>query len=151
MALERDGNVYVLPLLDELPEVHLFSSDADATDTGYTFGRTLPTVNTPRDNAYDGVVKRLVSFEGLSGDEEIYPTTAETNLRRVLNYFHSGGSIRVYRSYPAVLSVWDPDTLGGYDDITPSDTGAETDYPWFGASSFRRYTFKIEGVTEDAS
>lgn len=146
MALERDGNVYVLPLLDELPEVHLFSSDADATDTGYTFGRPLPATA----SSY-GVVKRLVSFEGLSGDEEIYPTAAETNLRRALNYFHSGGSIRVYRNYPAVLSVWDPDTLDGYDDIVPADTGAAVDYPWFGASSFRRYTFKIEGVTEDAS
>lgn len=151
MALERDGNVYVLPLLDELPEVHLFSSDADATDTGYTFGRPLPTVSTFSSYLYEGVVKRLVSFEGLSGDEEIYPAAADTNLRRLLNYFYSGGSVRVYRNYPAVLSVWYPGTLDGYDDIVPSETGSETSYPWFGASSFRRYTFKIEGVTEDAN
>lgn len=145
MALERDGNVYVLPLLDELPEAHVMSSDADVTDTGYTYGRPLPS------SSYTGATKRVVSFEGLSGDEEIYPAAADTNLRRVLNYFYSGGSIRIYRNYPAVISVWSPTVLDGYDDITPADTGSGGNYPWFGASSFRRYTFSIAGVTEDAN
>lgn len=140
MTLERDGNVYILPLLDELPESHVMSSDADVTDTGYTYGTALP-----------GTTKRVVAWEGLSGDEEIYPTATDTNLRRLLNYFYSGGSIRVYRNYPAVVSAWSTLTLDGYDDITPLDTGAAADYPWFGASSFRRYTFKIEGVTENAN
>lgn len=141
MALERDGNVYILPLLDELPESHVMSSDADVTDTGYTHGTAIPGMGT----------KRVVSWEGLSGDEEIYPTASDTNLRRLLNYFHSGGSIRVYRNYPAIISAWSPLIPDGYDDIVPADTGAEADYPWLGASSFRRYTFKIEGVTENAN
>lgn len=141
MALERDGNLYVLPLLDELPETHLFSSDADVTDTGYTYGTALPGSGT----------KRGVAFEGLSGDEEIYPTASDTNLRRLLNYFYSGGSIRVYRNYPAIVAAWSDIVHDGYDDITPAETGAAADYPWFSASSFRRYTFKIEGVTEDAN
>ncbi|MEK9721979.1 MAG: hypothetical protein VW405_00665 [Rhodospirillaceae bacterium] len=139
MALERDGNVYVIPLLDELPEMHVMSSDADVTDTGYTYGTAMP-----------GATKRVVSFEGLSGDEEVYPTTSGTTLRRALDYFYSGGSIRVYRNYPSVISEWHALNLDGYDDIVPADSSAAADYPWFADTSFRRFTFKIVGVAQNA-
>lgn len=135
MALAKDAHLEVVPLLDEGAVGVVLSGDAVSFDTGRTVGRALPANNT----------RRLVSFEGISTGEGLFPTTAQTKVRRLLNYFHAGGALRVYRKYPTVLTAWSTSNPEGYDDIVPLDSGAG-DYSWFDAT-MTRHTFKVEGVT----
>ena len=149
MALARDANFYPIPLLDEGPEKATYPSIADSTETGFTYGTGLPGSYDPDGFGSIPIGKRIVTFEGLSGDEEPFPTASDAMLRRLLNYFHAGGAIRVYRNYPTVVSEWYYDTPHGYDDVVPAEHGSG-DYGWFSASSFRRHTFKIEGLVVNA-
>lgn len=135
MALARDTNLVVLPLLNEDAASYDISSSLELFDNGHVTGE----LDAPADNEV-----RLLRFDGLSNKEALYPVSGDIVLRRILDYFCGGGVLRVYRLYPSVVSQWTTTNTLGYSDIVP-DRPEVLSYDW-NDPSMRRYNFKLEGV-----
>lgn len=135
MALAQDAHLYVLPLLDEDAAGYEISHVIEAFDNGIVAGE----LDQPADNEI-----RILSFDGVSANEEIYPTLAQTKLRRLLNYFAGGGQLRVYRLYPSVVTPWAQTNYFGYSDIVANNLGSAS-YAW-NNPAMRSHDFKLQGV-----
>lgn len=135
MALGRDGNLVVLDLLDEDPADYEISSSLELFDNGHVSGE----LDAPANNEV-----RVLTFNGVSNKETLYPASGDTVLRNVLDYFCGGGVIRVFRLYPAVTSTWSTSNPYGYSDIVAANPETLS-YAW-NDPAMRRYNFQLEGV-----
>lgn len=85
---------------------------------------------------------RIFRFEGVSTVEDLYPTSS---LKDVLDLFYNGAEMRVYRSFPSVLTEYDDTNssgLTGYTDMVITDEVQP--YSWNDVV-LGRFAFTIEG------
>ena len=133
MALSTDSHLEVIPLLFEQPHSYHISYDLERFDNGTVSGD----LDQPEDRE-----RECFKFEGISNRLPAHP---QDSLRTTLDYFQSGGQVRVYRMYPANLTAWDATSNEtGYSDMVPEDA-ASAEYPWFGPT-LTVYSFTLEGV-----
>ena len=142
MALSADMNTVLLTYaLDEDPHGEEDSSIVERFGNGYVRGEALPV----------GSYRNVFFFHGISNKEEYIPTPGtDADIRRILDQFYAGGELRVYRDFPADLTIWTETTPAGYgnpngySDMTAAKPGDEM-YQWRD-NVMARTGFEIVGV-----
>lgn len=133
MALARDTYLEVVPLLDEAVPSFVFSHNIERFDNGQVSGE----ISQPGSRT-----RRIFKFDGISNKSEalVSPLT----FRSLLNYYNSGGQVRVYRLYPAVVTPWSETSEFGYNDIVSNDANG-SDYPYY-TPSMTQFSFSLTGL-----
>src|SRR3990172_6284298 len=103
MALSSDPNTVVLTYaLHEEPIVEITSTQVERVDNGWVVGAELPTNNH----------RHVFLFQGVSDKEGYLPESTDPDIRRILDKFNSGGELRVYRNWPADMTLFTiPDNM----------------------------------------
>ena len=105
-------------------------------DGGFVRGYAIPSDST----------NRVLTFQGVTGKEEVFPGDTDNNLRKELNLFFAGAPLRVYRNWPAVVTAWTPTNPNGYDDVCADGDGGT--YEW-NDRVIGRYKFTIRGIAKN--
>lgn len=129
----------IVPLVNENPPSFVFSHTLERFDNGQVSGE----LSQPADRQ-----RRVFHFEGISNKEEVVPNASQNKLRRLLNYFNSGGQLRVYRMYPTVGTAWATSNLLGYSDVIPVYV-AGGNYPYYNPA-MTQHTFELDGLAINA-
>lgn len=135
MSLARDTNLELVPLLDETPPSFVMSHSLERFDGGHVSGELSQPASRTR---------RVFHLNGISAKEEVVPSRTQTKVRRLLNYFHAGGQLRVYRLYPGVPTAWSTTNTLGYSDIVPDDVG-RGNYAFY-TPALTQHTFDLDGL-----
>ena len=131
MVLSVDSHLVVVPLIDEDAPSFVSSHNVETFDSGSVAAEML----SPDNNQV-----RILKFEGISGAEDLYSTTS---IRGLLNYFASGGLMRVFRMYPSVVDPWSQTQVFGYSDIVNDAIGTMS-YAW-NDPAMSAFQFKLSG------
>ena len=137
MSFLTDSHLAVVPLVFEEPHSYVMSYEVDRLDSGAVAG----TLGMPSSRE-----RELFHIQGISDDTTLYSNVSST-MRSLMDYYLSGGQLRVYRLYPANLTAWSTDNEFGYSDIIQQSPGGGS-YPWFN-NKMTVFNFDIDGVSVD--